>query len=48
VRALPARRVEARGAQAGRPSRLVLEVNAERHVHVTGDLVELGRGTIRV
>jgi len=46
--ALPARRVAARGAPAGRPSRLVLEVDAERHAHVTGDLVELGRGTIRV
>ena len=46
--ALPARRVVAQGAQVGRPSRLVLEVDAERHVHVTGDVVELGRGTIRV
>ena len=46
--ALPATRVVAQGAQTGRPSRLVLEVDAARHVHVTGDVVELGRGTIRV
>lgn len=46
--ALPARRVVAQGAQVGRPSRLVLEVDEERNVHVAGDVVELGRGTIRV
>jgi predicted PhzF superfamily epimerase YddE/YHI9 len=40
--------VVAQGAQAGRPSRLLLEVDAERQVHVTGDVVELGRRTIRV
>jgi len=26
----------------------VLEVDAERHVRVSGDVVELGRGTIRL
>jgi trans-2,3-dihydro-3-hydroxyanthranilate isomerase len=45
---LPARRVVWQGARTGRPSRLVLEVDAERHVRVSGDVVELGRGTIRL
>jgi PhzF family phenazine biosynthesis protein len=45
---LPARRVVWQGAQAGRPSRLVLEVDEARHIRVSGDVVELGRGTIRV
>ncbi len=46
--ALPARRRVRQGAQAGRPSILELEVDAERRIHVTGEVVELGRGTIRV
>jgi len=46
--ALPARRVVAQGAQAGRPSRLVLDVDTEGHVDVGGDVVDLGRGRIRV
>jgi PhzF family phenazine biosynthesis protein len=46
--ALPARRTVAQGAQAGRPSRLLLEVDAERAVRVTGEVIELGRGTIRL
>jgi trans-2,3-dihydro-3-hydroxyanthranilate isomerase len=45
---LPARRVVWQGALAGRPSRLVLEVDAARQIRVSGDVVELGRGTIRV
>jgi PhzF family phenazine biosynthesis protein len=45
---LPARRVVAQGAQVGRPSRLVLEVDAARRVRVGGEVVELGRGTIRL
>ena len=46
--ALPARRVGAQGAQVGRPSRLLLDVDAAGHVHVGGDVVELGRGTLRL
>jgi PhzF family phenazine biosynthesis protein len=45
---LPARRVVSQGAQVGRPSRLVLEVDAARRVRVGGEVVELGRGTIRL
>jgi predicted PhzF superfamily epimerase YddE/YHI9 len=45
---LPARRVVWQGAQAGRPSRLVLEVDEARQIRVSGEVVELGRGTIRV
>jgi trans-2,3-dihydro-3-hydroxyanthranilate isomerase len=44
---LPARREVSQGAQAGRPSRLLLEVDATRQVHVTGEVVELGRGSLR-
>jgi trans-2,3-dihydro-3-hydroxyanthranilate isomerase len=45
---VPARRVIAQGAQANRPSSLVLEVDAERNIFVTGEVVELGRGTLRL
>ena len=45
---LPARRVISQGAAVKRPSRLVLDVDAERSIHVTGDVVELGRGTMRI
>jgi trans-2,3-dihydro-3-hydroxyanthranilate isomerase len=45
---LPARRRVRQGVQAGRPSLLELEVDAERTIHVSGEVVELGRGTIRV
>ena len=45
---LPARRVVAQGAQVGRPSRLLLDVDGAGSVFVTGQVVELGRGTIRV
>ena len=44
---LPARRRVHQGAQAGRPSILELEVDAERRIRVSGEVVELGRGTIR-
>jgi trans-2,3-dihydro-3-hydroxyanthranilate isomerase len=44
----PVRRVVAQGAQVGRPSRLLLEVDEACHVHVGGEVVELGRGTIRL
>jgi len=43
---LPARRVVSQGERVGRPSRLLLEVDAARRIHVAGDVVELGRGTI--
>ncbi len=45
---LPAHRVVSQGAAVRRPSRLVLDVDAERHVHVGGEVVELGRGTMRI
>jgi PhzF family phenazine biosynthesis protein len=45
---LPARRVVTQGEPVGRPSRLVLEVDIERRVRVTGEVVELGRGTIEL
>ena len=45
---LPARRVVAQGARVGRPSRLLLEVDASGRVFVTGEVVELGGGTIRI
>jgi trans-2,3-dihydro-3-hydroxyanthranilate isomerase len=42
----PCRFEIAQGEQAGRPSILYLDVDAERRVHVSGDVIELGRGTI--
>ena len=45
---LPARRVVWQGARTGRPSRLELAVDAEGVIRVSGEVVELGRGTIRV
>jgi trans-2,3-dihydro-3-hydroxyanthranilate isomerase len=45
---LPARRAVSQGARVGRPSRLLLEVDGDRRIHVAGDVVELGRGTIRI
>lgn len=45
---LPARRRVRQGAQVGRPSLLELDVGADRGIRVTGEVVELGRGTIRV
>jgi PhzF family phenazine biosynthesis protein len=46
--ALPVRWSLRQGAQAGRPSRLGLEVTAEGAILVSGEVVELGRGTLRV
>lgn len=45
---LPARRAISQGDRVGRPSRLLLEVDGDRRIHVAGDVVELGRGTIRI
>jgi PhzF family phenazine biosynthesis protein len=45
---LPARVVVAQGAHVRRPSRLALDVDAGRRIHVTGEVVELGRGSILV
>jgi PhzF family phenazine biosynthesis protein len=42
----PCRIEIAQGEQTGRPSLLVLSVDAERRVRVSGDVIELGRGTL--
>jgi PhzF family phenazine biosynthesis protein len=44
----PCRFEIAQGEQCGRPSILYLEVDADRQVRVSGDVVELGRGTITI
>jgi trans-2,3-dihydro-3-hydroxyanthranilate isomerase len=36
------------GEYASRPSRLFLEVDEQQHIHVSGDVIELGGGTIEV
>ena len=38
----------AQGEQTGRPSILYLDVDADRRVRVSGDVVELGRGIVRL
>jgi len=45
-RSLPCRFEIAQGAQAGRPSTLYLEVDARGRILVSGEVLELGRGTI--
>jgi trans-2,3-dihydro-3-hydroxyanthranilate isomerase len=45
-RALPCELEISQGEYAGRPSALRLRVDAERQVLVSGDVIELGRGTI--
>ena len=45
---LPARYEISQGEYVGRPSTLHLEVTAERHILVGGDVIELGRGTVTV
>jgi trans-2,3-dihydro-3-hydroxyanthranilate isomerase len=47
-RALPCRFEIAQGEQAERPSLLYLDVDADRRVFVSGDVVELGRGAITI
>jgi PhzF family phenazine biosynthesis protein len=45
-RTLPCEFEISQGEYAGRPSSLRLQVDAERQVSVSGDVIELGRGTI--
>lgn len=44
----PCRFEIAQGEQTGRPSVLYLDVDADRRIRVSGDVVELGRGTIAI
>jgi PhzF family phenazine biosynthesis protein len=43
---LPLRYEISQGEMAGRPSTLYLEVATDRHIRVSGDVVDLGSGTI--
>ena len=43
---LPVRETLHQGAAVGRPSKLGLFVDVDRHIYVTGSAIELGRGTI--
>jgi predicted PhzF superfamily epimerase YddE/YHI9 len=45
-RPLPCHLQILQGAQAGRPSRLQLDVDAQRAIAVSGEVVELGRGRL--
>jgi trans-2,3-dihydro-3-hydroxyanthranilate isomerase len=45
-RALPIRLEVSQGAHVGRPSRLTLNVDAQGTISVSGDVIELGRGTV--
>jgi trans-2,3-dihydro-3-hydroxyanthranilate isomerase len=47
-RELPCRFEIEQGEQTGRPSLLYLEVDEERRIQVSGDVIELGRGTIDI
>jgi trans-2,3-dihydro-3-hydroxyanthranilate isomerase len=47
-RELPCRFDIAQGEQTGRPSILYLDVEADRSVRVSGDVVELGRGSVTI
>jgi PhzF family phenazine biosynthesis protein len=47
-RELPRRIEIAQGEQTGRPSALYLSVDADRKVRVSGDVIELGRGAVRL
>jgi trans-2,3-dihydro-3-hydroxyanthranilate isomerase len=46
--ALPLTRVIRQGDEVGRPSRLVLRVDRERRILVSGRVIELGRGVVRL
>ena len=45
---LPQRLVVDQGEAVGRPSRLGLEVTAQRQIRVSGRVIEIGRGSIRL
>ncbi len=45
-RPVPAKYDISQGEYTGRPSRLLLDVSAERRIHVSGAVIELGRGQI--
>jgi trans-2,3-dihydro-3-hydroxyanthranilate isomerase len=47
-RELPCRFEIAQGEQTGRPSILYLGVEADRRVRVSGDVIELGRGSVTI
>ncbi len=47
-RELPCRFEIEQGEQTGRPSLLYLQVDEERRIRVSGDVIELGRGTIDI
>ena len=44
--ALPLTRVIRQGDEIGRPSRLLLRVDADRRIFVSGQVIELGRGVV--
>lgn len=46
-RGLPQRFEISQGEYVGRPSTLFLDVDAEKNIFVSGDVIELGRGAIR-
>ena len=45
---LPQRLTVSQGEAVGRPCRLGLEVTAQREIRVSGHVIEIGRGTIRL
>ena len=45
---LPVRRTLSQGAAVGRPSRLGLHVDVDRAIYVSGQVLDLGRGTIEI
>jgi PhzF family phenazine biosynthesis protein len=47
-RTLPCELEISQGEYTGRPSSLRLRVDADRQIHVSGDVIELGRGTINL
>src|SRR5438270_9350825 len=47
-RALPCELEIAQGEYTGRPSALRLRVDADRQIYVSGEVIELGRGTINL
>jgi len=47
-RTLPCEFEIAQGEYTGRPSALQLRVDADRQIYVSGDVIELGRGTINL